>query len=59
MQWAHQFAKGKGYREVGVGVRLQLPENVRFYEQLGYRRVADHRHPGYRDVTWIEMTREV
>jgi GNAT superfamily N-acetyltransferase len=59
MAWAHYFARNHGYRQVRVGVRLQLPENVRFYEQLGYRVVAKHRHPGYRDVTWIEMAREV
>jgi tRNA threonylcarbamoyladenosine biosynthesis protein TsaE len=59
MEWAHDFARKEGYRQVRVGVRLKLRENVRFYEQLGYRRVAEHRHPGYRNVTWIEMAREV
>jgi len=59
MELAHEFAGREGYREVRVGVRTQLPGNVRFYEELGYRRIAEHRHPGYRDVTWLEMAREV
>ena len=59
MQWAHDFAHAQGYRQVRVGVRLALPDNVRFYERLGYQRVAEHHHPGYREITWIEMAREV
>ena len=59
MQWAHDFAHAQGYRQVRVGVRLALLGNVRFYEGLGYQRIAEHHHPGYREVTWIEMAREV
>lgn len=59
MQWAHDFARTQGYRQVRVGVRLALVNNVRFYERLGYQLLAEHKHPGYRDVTWIEMVRKV
>lgn len=59
MQWAHDFARGQGYRQVRVGVRPALAGNLRFYVRLGYRLLAEHKHPGYRDVTWIEMAREV
>ena len=55
MEWIHDYAREAGYREVRVGVRRQLPGNLRFYEQLGYRVIAEHRHPGYDEVTWIEM----
>jgi GNAT superfamily N-acetyltransferase len=55
MRWAHDFARHAGVPEVRVGVRLQLPGNRRFYERLGYTVLAEHRHPGYRDITWIEM----
>jgi hypothetical protein len=59
MIWAHQYAGSHGLSQVRVGVRRLLPTNIRFYEQLGYRTIAKHRHPGYRDVTWIEMARDV
>ena len=55
MDWAHDQAQASGYPEVRVGVRRQLPGNLRFYEKLGYRVIAEHRHPGYSDVTWIEL----
>ncbi len=55
MAWVHARARAEGYSEVRVGVRQQLPENLRFYQRLGYRVIAEHRHPGYPDVTWIEL----
>jgi predicted N-acetyltransferase YhbS len=59
MVWVHDYAHAHGYPEVSVGVRRQLPGNLRFYERLGYTVVAEHRHPGYAAVTWIEMRRGV
>ena len=59
MSWVHDYARGLGYPEVRVGVRFQLPGNQRFYEHLGYRVIAEHRHPGYAEVTWVEMARTV
>jgi GNAT superfamily N-acetyltransferase len=59
MDWIHSHARAQGYPEVRVGIRRQLPANFRFYERLGYRAVAEHRHPGYREVTWDEMRRPV
>ena len=59
MHWLHDYARAAGYGEVRIGVRRQLPGNLRFYERLGYRAIADHRHPGYTEVTWIEMARAV
>jgi len=59
MVWAHGYAHSQGYPEVRVGVRLQLPANLHFYKELGYSVVAEHRHPGYREVTWVEMRRSV
>lgn len=57
MNWVHAYARRAGYPEVRIGVRLQLPGNLRFYEGLGYRIIAEHRHPGYSQVTWVEMSR--
>ena len=55
MSWAHDYARGLGYPQVRVGVRRQLSGNRRFYEQLGYRVIAEHRHPGYAEIVWFEM----
>lgn len=55
MQWAHDYARSLGYTEVRIGVRAQLPGNIRLYQRLGYRIVAEHRHEGYDRTTWIEM----
>jgi GNAT superfamily N-acetyltransferase len=59
MAWVHDYARAQGFSEVRVGVRRQLPGNLRFYQRLGYTVVAEHRHPGYREVTWDEMRRSV
>ena len=59
MDWIHSYARAEGYPQVRVGVRRQLPGNLRFYERLGYAVTAEHRHPGYADVTWYEMRRPV
>jgi len=59
MDWIHRYAHAQGYPEVRVGVRRQLSSNYRFYQRLGYRLIAGHRHPGYREVTWDEMGRSV
>jgi GNAT superfamily N-acetyltransferase len=59
MAWIHAYAHDQGYVEVRIGVRRQLPRNQRFYERLGYEVCAEHRHPGYAKVTWVEMRRPV
>jgi len=59
MAWIHNYAHGEGYQAVRLGVRRQLPRNQRFYERLGYEVIAEHRHPGFADVTWVEMRRPV
>jgi GNAT superfamily N-acetyltransferase len=55
MKWSHDHARELGLSEVRLGVRKQLPGNRRFYESLGYRLVARHRHPGSTRVSWYEM----
>lgn len=57
MDWAQKEAARRGCSEVWVGVRAQLPRNLEFYERLGYRVVAEHRHPKAPEVIWYEMSR--
>lgn len=57
MEWAHRHALDRGFSEVRLGVRAQLPGNRAFYETLGYRVVKAHTRPGSGDVVWFEMSR--
>ena len=57
MDWAQKEAARRGCSEVWVGVRAQLPRNLEFYQRLGYRVVAEHRHPKTQEIVWYEMTR--
>jgi len=59
MTWARDFARARQYAEVRVGVRRELSGNLRFYQQLGYAVIAEHRHPGYAQVTWLELRKLV
>lgn len=59
MRFAERHAAERGFDEVRLGVRGQLPENRRFYEGLGYRVVREVPFPGTRDVHWLEMARAV
>ena len=56
MEWVHRYALQHDLREVRVGVRSQLPGNLVFYERLGYQIIRAHSHPGYREVTWYELS---
>jgi len=56
MEWAHDYAREHGLREVRVGVRSQLPGNLAFYQGLGYRIRTAHSHPGHHEATWYEMS---
>ena len=40
------LAAGNGRRQVRLGVRLALPENRAFFEQLGYRQTGLDSHAG-------------
>lgn len=59
MRWVERRAAERGFAEVRLGVRAQLPGNRAFYEKLGYRVVREHRRPGRGEVLWYEMAREV
>lgn len=51
-EWAHSWARAQGCREARLGVRSSLPENLAFWQRLGYRPVADH-------GLWVECVREL
>jgi ribosomal protein S18 acetylase RimI-like enzyme len=59
MRWIERHAAERGFAEVRLGVRAQLPGNRRFYEALGYEVIREHRYPGTSEVHWLEMGRKV
>ena len=59
MEAAGERARAAGLRRVVLGVRVQLPLNFSFYRSLGYRVESEHRHPGYEQVTWLQMEKAV
>ncbi len=52
-------ARAEGYPAVVVGVRVQLPGNIRFFQRLGYQVYAEHSHPGYDRPTYVRLRKDL
>lgn len=52
-------AAAEGYPAVVVGVRTQLPGNLRFFTRLGYHIHAEHSHPGYDRPTYVRLRKDL
>jgi ribosomal protein S18 acetylase RimI-like enzyme len=59
MGWAEGHARALGLPAVQFGVRLQAPDNIRFYEHLGYRVVEYAQHPNYTHPTFVWMRKDL
>lgn len=59
MDAVERQAREDGFPATVVGVRLQLPHNVRFFEQRGYRIYAEHSHPGYAQPTYVRLRKDL
>lgn len=59
MGWADDHARALGLPAVQFGVRLQSPDNIRFYEHLGYRIVEYSHHASYDHHTFVWMRKDV
>jgi len=59
MRWAEGQARALGLSAVQIGTRLQLPENIRFYQQLGYEITEQAYHQGYEQPTFVWMRKTV
>ncbi len=59
MARVEEHAMATGRRAVALGVRLELPENILFYERLGYRIVGEERHPGHPTPTFLWMRKDL
>lgn len=59
MSYVEQVALTEGCSYVRVGVRLALPQNRAFFEQLGYVAIAEAAHAGYNAPTFVHMVKEL
>ena len=59
MCWAEEHARKLKLPAVQFGVRLQSPENIRFYRHLGYEVVEYARHEGYDHPTFVWMRKNL
>jgi|SRR5579859_658537 len=59
MGWAEGHARALGLPAVQFGVRLQAPENIRFYQALGYEVAEYAQHSGYDQSTFVWMRKAV
>lgn len=59
MNWADAHARALGLPAVQFGVRLQAPENIRFYQHLGYEIADQEHHQGYDHPTFVWMRKQV
>jgi predicted N-acetyltransferase YhbS len=59
MERVERHAREAGYPAVVLGVRLELPDNLRFYARLGYRIVGEESHPGYTRPTFAWLRNDL
>lgn len=59
MESVEARARAEGYTAVLVGVRLQLPQNRRFFERRGYRFVADLSHLDDGPPTYTRLRKDL
>jgi len=55
MQAAEALAVRSGHAALELNTRIELVENHRTFAALGFIKVAEHAHPGYRRPTFIAM----
>lgn len=55
MVWAEDHARRIGGGAVTVDVRLALPDNLAFFQHLGYAITGEHHHPGYPHPTYVSL----
>ena len=51
------FARESGRTVLELETRIELTENHRTFEALGFNRVSEHAHEGYDHTTYIRMRR--
>ena len=53
------FARASGHVVLELETRVELTENHRTFESLGFNKVAEHAHEGYDHPTYIRMRKSL
>lgn len=59
MAWAEREALRQMCPAISLGVRVALPDNLEFFERLGYVVTGEHRHDGYEHTTWLALRKDL
>lgn len=59
MRWADDHARALGLPAVQFGVRLQAPQNIHFYQCLGYYVAEYSGHTGFDHPTFVWMRKDL
>lgn len=59
MAWAEGEARRRRCDGVAVAVRVALPDNLDFFQRLGYRVTGEHRHQGYAYTTYLSLRKDL
>lgn len=57
MERGQDAARARGCAAMSLGVRLALPENIAFFERLGFQVVREECHPGFAQPTYVTMAK--
>lgn len=59
IQVTENIAQENTIGEVRVNVRSTLTSNQQLFESLNYRIIAQHKHAGYENPTYVEMSKKL
>jgi ribosomal protein S18 acetylase RimI-like enzyme len=59
VEYVEAVAQKQGLAYVTLGVRLALPQNLEFYQRLGYSVAHLGSHPGYIEPTFYTLQKQV
>jgi GNAT superfamily N-acetyltransferase len=59
MAWAEAEARRRGCGALSVGVRVALPENLAYFQRMGFVVTGEHRHDGFEQPTWLSLRKDL
>lgn len=45
--------------QIRLNVRIALVENLKLFESVGFKKIASHKHNGFSEPTYIEMSKDL
>jgi hypothetical protein len=59
MAWAEAEARRRGCGGLSVGVRVALPENLAYFQRMGFVVTGEHSHDGFDQPTWLSLRKDL